>query len=193
MAVWNQHNKVKIDYKQAETFLSDRAYFRSDFYFIDNYVVHDCLDDEEFEHLLYECEEFDYYMPTKSVIREFENRGYWNDESVIEGQKEMDNFLAEYIKDKRKLEDLQDEVVFSSHRITSNAEIKYMLETNKAPLDDTEFCERFERLYNKLRDNNRIWELRGFTPPTFKEKTGKAVRPFKMPSVKKNVAKKRKK
>ena len=93
-AVWNHHHKDKITYKEAETFLSDLAYFDSDYYFDDDYVVHDCLDADEFDKLWDGTCEMKYYMPTKSVIREHVAKRHDYDYK-IPGEKEMDDFLAE--------------------------------------------------------------------------------------------------
>ena len=53
-----------------------------------------------------------------------------------------------------------------------------------APLADTAFVEKFERLYNKLRDNTHIWELHGFTPYQYQNAAGKRLLPFRLPEVK---------
>lgn len=181
--VWNHHHKDKITYKEAETFLSDLAYFDSDYYFDDDYVVHDCLDADEFDELWDETCEMKYYMPTKSVIREqFAKRHDYD--YKIPGEKEMDDFLAEYIKNERKLEDVQLEIRISCERLKSPAEVKKILENAGAFWGDTAFTEKFERLYNTLRSNTHIWELRGFTPYQYQNETGKTIPRFRLKKIK---------
>ena len=151
MTVWNHHHKDKITKEEAEKFLSDRAYFNSDYYFYDWFIVHDCIDEDEFDKLWESTEKLDYYMPTKSVIREYSQKGY--DDSKIPGESEMDVFLVEYIKDERILEDLQFDIVTSCERLWLPSAVRETLTDANVPLDDEAFCERFERLYNNLRNN----------------------------------------
>ena len=63
-------------------------------------TVHDCLDSDEFDELWDKTLEIEYYMPTKSVIRECIEKRH-NYDYKVPGEKEMDSFLAEYIKDER--------------------------------------------------------------------------------------------
>ena len=183
VAVWNQHRKDKITPDEALTFLSDRAYFNSDFYFIGDYVVHDCLFEDDFDELWEATEELNYYMPTKSVIREYANKGH--DDSKIPGEQEMDDFMAAYISDERKLENAQLDIKISCERLQSPSEVREILARSGAPLDDTDFCSKFERLYNTLRNNTHIWELRGFTPHQYQLETGESISRFKLPENKK--------
>ncbi|MCL2814119.1 MAG: hypothetical protein FWD23_05915 [Oscillospiraceae bacterium] len=183
--VWNQHHKDKITYEEAETFLSDLEYFGSDYYLEEDYVVHDCLDIEEFDELWEETCDMSYYMPTKSVIGECVAKR-WDYDYKIPGEKAMDDFLAEHIKDERDLEDVQFEIRLSCERLLSPSEIKIILEDADAPLEDTAFAEKFERLYNTLRENTHIWELRGFTPHQYQNETGKPIPRFRLPKSKKH-------
>jgi hypothetical protein len=178
--VWNYHRKDKIAAKEAVDFLAQRAYFHSDYYFIEDFMVHDCLDTDEFDELWSETEDIPYYMPTKSVIRELANRGH--DGRKIPGEREMDNFLAEYVKDSRELDDLQGSVAYSCERLGNPAEIRELLKKAGAPLDDENFCAGFERLYNNLREATHIWSLNGFTPYQYREETGNTVPRFKLPA-----------
>jgi hypothetical protein len=182
VTVWNHHHKDKITREEAETFLSDQAYFHSDFYFYDWFVVHECLDEEEFEALWEQTEELDYYMPTKSVIREYAKRGYEKEDTAAE--KAMDAFLAEHIKNERDLDDLQGLIAMSCERMESPQMIKEYLEDAKAPLSDELFREKSERLYNKLREDTHLWPLKGFTPYQYEAETGNRVSPFQLPKVK---------
>ncbi len=179
VTVWNHHHKDKITMEEAEEFLSDRAYFNSDFYFYDWFIVHDCMDEDEFEALWEKTEELDYYMPTKSVIREYRGKGY--DDSKIPGEREMENFLAEYIQEERLLENVLFEIKESCERLKLPADIRESLADAAAPLDDEIFREKFERLYNNLRDNTHVWELKGFTPYQYQMETGEAIRRFQLP------------
>jgi hypothetical protein len=181
--VWNQHRKDKITLGETRVFLSLRAYFNSDFYFIDDYVVHDCLFDDDFEELLENSEDVDYFMPTKSIIREYAAKGH--DDSKIPGQREMEDFLAGYFKDDRMLEELQFEIVDSCVRLKSPPEVRALLTAAKAPLGDNSFCAKFESLYNTLRDNTHIWELCGHTPHQYEIETGKSIPRFALPKPKK--------
>jgi hypothetical protein len=181
--VWNHHHKDKITYKEAEDFLVNRAYYRSDYYFDENFVVHDCLDYREFEELWDQREEISYYLPTKRVIRELANRGY--DDSKIPGEAEMDSFLAKYVEGEVKLDDLQMDIGHSGTRLHPPEEIKEILKRAGAPTDDESFCAEFDRLYNTLRDATHVWELRGYTPHQFREETGHSIPRFKLPRGKK--------
>ena len=182
VTVWNHHHKEKLTAEEAIGFLSDRAYFRSDFYFIADWIVHDCLDEDEFDELFDEIEDLPYYMPPKSVIRALSTRGYDDFKSPCE--REMDSFLAEYIKDERTLDDVQMDISLSVKRLESPAEIRDVLAGADAPTDDEAFRAEFERLYNKLREETNIWELKGHTPYQFKDATGEELQRFKLPKVK---------
>ena len=188
--VWNHHHKNKITYEEAENFLSDRAYFHSDFYFAEGFVVHDCLFYDDFDELWETTETMEYYMPTKSVIRQYKNKGY--DDSKIPGEREMDTFLAEYVKDEVKLDDLQLSVSLSVHHLTEATVILRDLIDADAPIDDEDFRAKFERLYNNMRNDSHIWELRGYTLHQFGAETGEAVPRFKLPKVKAQKKKTRK-
>ena len=183
VVVWNHHHKDKITYKEAETLLSDLAYFESDYYFEEDYVVHDCLAIDEFDELFDKTYELKYYMPTKSIIRECVTKRHDYDYK-IPGEKEMDDFLAEYIKDERILDDIQLEITYSCVRLESPAEVREILADGDLPIGDADFCGKFERLYNILRENTRIWELRGFTPYQYQIETGKTIPRFKLPKEK---------
>ena len=189
--VWNHHHKNKITYTEAETFLSDMAYFHSDYYFDEDFVVHDCMFIDDFDSLLDEVYDKEYYMPTKSVIREYANKGY-ELEFEIPCEKEMAEFLANYITDERELDDVSWDIMTSCERLRSPAEVRQILEKAGIPLEDESFVERFERLYQNLRDNTHIWELRGFTPYRYMDETGEIIQRFKLPEVKTNKKAERK-
>ncbi len=177
--VWNHHHKDKITKTEAEGFLSDRAYFHSDYYFYDWFVVHDCLTEDEFEDLWETAEKLDYYMPTKQVIREYAHKGH--DNSKISGEREMENFLAGYIQDDHVLEFTQFGVKWSCERLQTPEEVRDVLADAGAPLKDGHFCAEFERLYNSLRENTHIWELKGFTPYQYQMQTGECISRFQLP------------
>lgn len=187
VTVWNQHHRDKITTEEAEKFLSDQACFNSDFYFYDWFVIHDCMDEDEFEELWEETEGLDYYMPTKSVIREYAKKGY--DDSKIPGEREMEDLLAEYIQDKLVLENLQFEIKESCERLKSPTDVRKILSDAGAPLDDEAFRDTFDRLYNNLRDNTRIWELKGFTIYQYQVETNETISRFKLPKGKKRKKK----
>jgi len=63
-------------------------------------------------------------------------------------------------------------------------EVYEILPDAATPLDDEAFCGRFEQLYNNLRDNTHIWELRGFTPYQYKAETGYELLRFELPKIK---------
>ena len=81
----------------------------------------------------------------------------------------------------RKLEDVQLEITHSCERLKNPVEVKKILENAGAPLGDTTFTERFERLYNTLRNNTHIWELRGFTPYQYQNETNETLPRFRLP------------
>lgn len=182
--VWNQHHKDKINLNEAETFLSDMACFHSDYYFIDDYVVHECLFEEDFDDLWDEVYDEEYFMPTKSVIREFAAQEH-DFELKTPDEKAMDEFLAGFIEKENELDDLCWEIANSCKRLQSPAEVRTILEEADFPLDDEAAVRQFERLYNRLRDNTRIWELRGFMPYQYAAETGKRVKRFELPKGKK--------
>lgn len=194
--VWNQHHKDKISQEEAETFLSDLANFHSDYYFDDDYVAHDCLFEYDVHELWEETDDLEYYMPTKSVIRECVAKCQDADYKRP-GQMEMEAFLAEHVYNHEEnqvfLEVLQFYIVHSSERLEVSEEIRGTLEEAGAPLGDAAFVERFECLFNKLRENARIWELRGFTIHQYEAQTGNKVEQFRLPRADKKRKKKRKK
>jgi hypothetical protein len=179
-SVWNQHHKEKITDEEAMEFLSDMADFHADFHFIEDWVVHDCLDDDDFDELLEETEDIPYYMPPKSVIRALST---WDRFEGDKGpaEREMDAFLAEHVADERELEDLQFSIAYSCVQLDSPTKIKEMLADADAPLDSEDFCTAFERLYNKLREETHIWYLKGHTPYQYREATGEELPRFKLP------------
>ena len=181
--VWNHHHKEKITVDAAKEFFSDRAYFHSDFYFVDGFVVHDCLFYDDFEELWAATEDIDYYMPTKSVIREYTGKEHL-DAPISPGELEINAFLAEHVKDERLLDNLQLGISFSLSRLTDPAEILRDLEVADAPIADEDFRGTFERMYNNLRDNSHIWELSGFTPRQYQAETGESIKRFKLPKSK---------
>lgn len=181
--VWNHHHREKITYREAEKVLSDLAYFHSDFYFADNYIVHDCLFDDDFEELLEEVCEMDYYMPTKSVIAVYSERNIKYCEN-IPAAGELNTFLTGIIMDEVKLDDLQSEIITSCERLENPEYVQDYLETAGFPLENAESAAKFERLYQNLRDNTHIWELRGFTPYQYESETGKRLKRFALPVLK---------
>jgi hypothetical protein len=185
--VWNHHHKEKIAAKDAMDFLSDRANFQSDFYFIEDWIVHDCLYDDDFEELLEETEDIPYYMPPKSVIRALSTRGY--DDSKIPGEIEMDSFLARYVTKEPELSNLQMEITISCEHMESPAAVSEMLSSAGAPVGDEAFRTEFERLYNRLREETHIWNLKGFTPYQYREETGEGIARFKLPKIKRRKKK----
>jgi len=182
-AVWNQHHKEKISEEEAEQFLSDQANFNADYFTDVGFVLNEFMDDDELEELQEAIERLDYYMPTKSVIRTYVQRGY--DNSKISGEQEMDDFLAGFINDEQLLEIVQIGITISCERMEDPAFIRDLLEDVAAPLHDDTFVERFERLYNNLRYNTHVWPLRGFTPLQYQIETGNTILPFKLPKRKK--------
>jgi hypothetical protein len=190
VAVWNQHHKAKITVREAITELSDRAYFHSEYYFYDEFIVHDCLFDEEsVEELLFEVEDVPYYMPTKSVINDYQNEDRMFEDTKIPSHQKMNDFLAEHIAEGVPLENAQDLIAISCNRIEDPMYVRSILEDSDAPLNDTAFCAEFERLYNRLLEDNRIWEFRGFTPYQYKKETGEDVPQYKLPVIPKSKLK----
>jgi hypothetical protein len=185
--VWNHHHKEKIAAKDAIDFLNDKAYFHSDFYFIEDWIVHDSLFDDEFEELIEETEDIPYYMPPKSVIQALSTRGY--DDSKIPGEREMDSFLARHVTKEPELSDLQMDITISCEHMESPASISEMLEYAGAPIDDEAFRTEFERLYNRLREETHIWNLKGFTPYQYKDATDEEIDRFKLPKNKRRKKK----
>lgn len=184
--VWNRHHRGKISRGEAEEFLSDMANFHSDYYFIDNFIVHDCLYEDDFDDLWDKTHDKDYYPPTKSVIREYASRGHGSDEKSPD-EREMDEFLAGKVKldGENDLDDIQWEIKNACERLKSPAEIRKMLAEWDFPLDDETAVSQFERLYNRLRNNAHIWELRGFTPHQYEAHTGENIMRFELPKNKK--------
>ena len=104
-------------------------------------------------------------------------------DTKISGEKEMDEFLAEYIENDRLLKYIQSEVLWSCERLNNPGEVWEILDGTGIPLDDAAVVERFDRLYNNLRGNAHIWELRGFTPHQYLNHTGESVPYFRLPKI----------
>jgi len=189
VTVWNQHQREKITVKKAREVLSDLAYFHSDFYFEDDFVVHDCLFSDDFDALLEKVAGMDYYMPTKRVIASYDDSEHYE---RIPGANEMNTFLAGLITDAIALENLQFEIAMSCERLEPPAYVRAFLAHAGFPLDDVEAVATFERLYQNLRDNTRIWELRGLTPYQFENETGKRLKRFALPVAEKKKKSKKK-
>ena len=189
VTVWNQHKREKTTVDEAQQVLSDLTCFHSDFYFNEDWVVHDCLFDDDFEYLCEEVEDIDYYMPTKSVIMAYADSEHYE---KAPGAKEMNDFLANFITHEVKLENLQLEIALSCERLESPEYVKYLLEQAEFPLDDADTLTKFEQLYQNYRDNLHIWELRGFIPHQWERETGKRLKRFALPAAKKKKEKKKK-
>lgn len=187
--VWNHHHREKVTYREAEKVLSDLTNFHADFYFEENFIVHECLFEDEFDQLLEEVCDMDYYMPAKNVIAVYSARNIDFPENVL-GAVEMNAFLSGIITDEVKLENLQSEVSLSCERLEKPESVRDYLETAGFPLDNTEAAAKFERLYQNLRDNTHIWELRGFTPFQYENETGKRLKRFALPAYKTKKPKK---
>lgn len=181
--VWNHHHREKVTYRETENVLSDLANFHSNFYFADNYIVHDCLFEDEFDQLLEETGETDYYMPTKNVIVVYSARNIDYSENVP-GAGEMNAFLSGIITDELRLENLQAEISISCERLEQPEYVRDYLETAGFPLENAEAAAQFEKLYQNLRDNTHIWELHGFTPYQYERETGKCLKRFALPAFK---------
>ena len=176
--VWNRHHKDKITLKEAETFLSDRAVFNSDYYLEDGYVVHDCLFADDFDELFVATYNMDYYMPTKSIIKTYAAKGY--DGPNLTEFIELKDFLSKFIKDEQTIDDLPYDILHSCERLEKPDSVIACLKEAELPLKDKAFCEKFERLYNNLRNNIHIWELRGHLPHQHQAKTGKSIPRFSL-------------
>jgi len=175
--VWNHHHKEKIEYKDAEKFLSDLANFHSNYFFDEDCVVHDCLDDDEFDDLYETVSEMDYYMPTKSVIAahsEPDEKFY----DTTPGAEDLQTFLAGIITDELVLDDLRIGLYMSCQRLESAESVLEQLEDADFPLDDRDAVLKFERLYQNLRYNTHIWVIRGFTPYQYEIETGNQIKRF---------------
>ncbi|MHB1151572.1 MAG: hypothetical protein ACYCWE_00435 [Eubacteriales bacterium] len=181
--VWNHHHREKVTNREAEKVLSDLADFHADFYFEEDYIVHECLFEDEFDQLLEEVCEIDYYMPAKNVIAIYSARNIDYSE-YVPGAVEMNAFLSDIITDEVKLDNLMSEVSISCERIEKSEDVRDYLKTAGFPLEDAKAAAKFEKLYQNLRDNTHIWELRGFTPYQYERETGKRLKRFALPAQK---------
>ena len=179
IAVWNHHHKEKITPMDAVDFLIFYQEFGADFFLDKGFAIHDSLNDDEFDDLWEKTYYMKYYMPTKSVIREC-NVIRHDFDYKIPGEKEMDDFLAAYINDEQALEIVQVEIVSSCKRLKSPEEVRKILDDAETPIDDAAFVAEFEKLYNTLRDNTHIWELRGHTIYQFQKETNQIVPRFRL-------------
>ena len=178
VAVWNRHHKDKITEDEAETFLLNRSHLNSDYYLCDGFVVHDCLSYDDFDELFEATFEMDYYMPTKSIIKTYATKGY--DEPDFKEINELREFLSKFINNEKVMEDLPYDLFRSCKRLKNPDRVIDALKNAGAPLKDKVFCEKFERLYNNLRNNIHIWELRGFLPHQFQAETGESIPRFSL-------------
>jgi hypothetical protein len=156
--------------------------------------VHDCLFGDEYDEFwetLFKLEFYESYHPTKSVIKEYVKRR-WDYDYLIPGEKEMNDFLAGYVKDEVVLDDLQGNIRHCAHRVGNASEVRADLENAGVPLDNAEFIKEFERLFNIMRSQSRIWELHGFTIREYEIKTGQKIKRFKLHASIKDGKKRRK-
>ncbi|MCL2672594.1 MAG: hypothetical protein FWF10_11265 [Clostridiales bacterium] len=154
LLVWNRHHREKITEEEAISFLEDREQFYSDFYFMEDFIVHMGIDEEEAEDLLEATEELEYYMPPKSVIREYARRG--NEFPSDTGLEEIIALLTPHLPPKFDEEDkdyLKFLLIESCERQKSPERVRHILEKHDAPLSNPAFRETFERLYRRLRNN----------------------------------------
>ena len=178
--VWNNHHREKITLDGARGVLSDLEEFYPNFWLDDGFIINESLFDDDFEELLEMVGDMDYYMPSKSVIAIYSepNESYYEKTS---GAKEMNAFLAGIIDNEVKLDNLQLEVALSCERLERPEYVRGCLERAEFPLGDAEVSAKFEKLYQNLRDNTHIWELRGFTPYQYEIETGKRLKRFALP------------
>ena len=177
--IWNQLRKDKITYEEAEGFLYARACFHSVYYCEFDCIIHNSLNEDDFDELMKKTGVMDHYMPTKSVIKAYANDDYMDPD--LNGQKALKEYLSIYVSDSDTLESLLAEIFMSCEHMSSPEEVQDVLLDYELPIDDMDFCKTFERLYNSFRDNVHIWELCGFTPRQYKVETGEGVPWFALP------------
>ena len=171
--VWNKHHKDKITTQEAEEFLSTKQCLNCDYYLGEGFVIHDCLFDDDFDELLESTHGQEYYMPSKSVIKEYAKKGYTEPDS--KEYIEMNEFLLQFVENESVMENLLLDIMISCERLWGPNEIVDTLKTAELPIKDANFCSKFERLYNNLRDTVHIWELRGHLPHQYKTATGNSI------------------
>ena len=179
--VWNQHHRDKITQAEARQVLSDMESFHCEFWLDDDLVIHESLDEDEFDALYRQVEDMDYFMPTKSVIAMYASA----DESYIEctpGAKAMSDFLATMIADEGELEDLGFEIFMTCERLEPPGFVRILLENAGFPLEDAQAVAQFEKLYQRLRGNTHVWELRGYTLDQYQVKNSKHLERFTLPA-----------
>ena len=182
--VWNQHHKNKINYAEAERFLSDLSEFHSDYYIDENWVIHECIfSDDDFDELFETVKDSHYFMPPKSVITVYGADDFEYDE--IPEVRKICDFLVAYISDERNLDDLQLEISLSFYRYESPSQIRKYLNDRGFPLNDVEAVAKFEKLYQVARENVHVWEFHGRMPRQYELTTGKTLKRFELPKNKK--------
>ena len=176
--VWNLHHKEKIDFNEAVEFLNNRMEFDSDYHIVDDYVVHDCMDDDEFNELILASDDLDYYMPSKSVVKEYADKSREYISSSEE--KGLEDFLAGYMDSHYDVVELCADLVVACERLAAAESVVKLLVNAGLPLSDEYFRSRFESLFNSLFSNTHIWELRGLTPHQYCNETGRQLSVFKI-------------
>lgn len=183
VVVWNQHHKSKITEEQAAHSLSEMLYFQEYYWLDEGLIVSDSvISDDELDELLSETEDMPYYMPTKSIIAQYADEGIY-DESRPELQK-MTAFLKTVVPDDvPRRDDLELEIIYCCKEEMHSSLVAEMLARYRFPLEDSQAVETFNRLYQSLFENTRLWTLRGDTPLHYAETTDQRLIPFRLPSV----------
>ena len=183
VTVWNHHHREKITEKEGDSFLEDYEGFRAQYYLDEDYVVHDALDEEDFEDLWEATKDLPYYMPTKSEIRAYAAKVRSHEPTPA--YNEVDALLREYLPDAGNIDDTVAGIVIACEALDSPAEIQSFLEDDDILMTDPKFRERFERLVNRIQSAAHIWKLRGHTPYQYQRETGEAIPAFRLPPIKK--------
>jgi hypothetical protein len=182
--VWNHHHKVKITEEDAEEKIALIEMAGGYFYTEDDLIIHDSFwyAEDEFDELCENTEEMDYYMPRKSEIRAYADADNIAHEKVDSlALKELKALLADKIDDFRSLDMIQMFFELFANRLYNPEHICDELITCGAPVWDDGFMAECEKLYNRIRAEQRMWDLRGFTIKEYQEKTGDKIPPMKLP------------
>ncbi|MCL1803688.1 MAG: hypothetical protein FWG30_08650 [Eubacteriaceae bacterium] len=177
--IWNKHHIEKINIEEAVNFFIDNLIFLDDYYIQDGYIISTMLDENGFNDLLDSIDDLDigYYMPTKSVINTFGEKGmeYRKTKYFLE----LEEFIESIFSDAGVAEEVLSFITYPTVAGYADA-ISDCLEQEGFPFDDEQAVNAFEKKYESFYRNMRDWDYGGYTATQVSILFDRNLLPFKL-------------
>ncbi|MCL1803635.1 MAG: hypothetical protein FWG30_08375 [Eubacteriaceae bacterium] len=177
--IWNRHHKEKMSIMDAESFYYDYDGYNSIYYAEGGYIISEWIGDDEVDYLIERAEssEIDYYMPTKSVISAYADEDWEYEKTEYSAQ------IQVFLKGIFSSNDLLDELFMDLTNPFSAGIPGFIyncLQESGFPLENKELCLEFEKLYDNLFSNMRLWRYFGHTQCQISLLYGQENPPFRL-------------